>query len=303
LQELIDLDVVKVYVVNLRRSIARRNYIEQKLQHYNIPFEIFEAVDGNELCETELYKIYAEGSYFKNRYGRVMNIGEIGCALSHIGLYKKILEEKISHAIILEDDIDFDERLSHIVQNYHSVEKLLNHFDLVLIGYADADLNYRKPGVCSVWKRIKLDHFITAGVPVSRCWGTIGYLISLNGARKLLSRGSIPLMQADFLTSNSPEMGVRFGILRNQIVWPHEIGEESIIGNRFFDENTSVLTAIGNTSKSNIKTGLLHLNKLIPVKLGYHFVKNNFERLSKKRAAIWAKLNPKQYGYVEKVHQ
>ncbi|RYD81650.1 MAG: glycosyltransferase family 25 protein, partial [Sphingobacteriales bacterium] len=288
-------------VVNLRRSIARRIYIQEKLLHYNIPFEMFEAVDGNELCETELNEIYAKGSYFKTRYGRVMNIGEIGCALSHIGLYKKILEEKIPYAIILEDDIEFDERLSHIVQNNHSVEKLLNHFDLVLLGYADTDLNYRKPGICSVWKRIKLDHIIKAGVPVSRCWGTIGYLISLKGAEKLLSRGSIPLMQADFLTSNSPEMGVRFGIIRNQIVWPHEIGEESIIGKRFFDETASIGTAIRSVEQSRIKKGLLYLNKLIPLKRGYYFVKNILDGLSKKRASIWAKLNPKQYGYVEKI--
>lgn len=295
------MNFLKVYVVNLRRSISRRNYIEQKLQHYNIPFEVFEAVDGNDLSESVLREIYAKGKYFKHRYGRDMNKGEIGCALSHIRLYKKILEEKIPQAIILEDDIEFDERLFHIVQNIQSVKKLLNHYDLVLLGYADADLNYRKPGICSVWKRITLDSVIKAGVPVSRCWGTIGYMISLKGAEKLLSRGSIPMMQADFLTSNSPEMGVSLGIIRNQIVWPHEIGEESIIGKRFFDETANVVIAIRGIEKSRIKKGMLNLNKLIPIKRGYYFVKNILAKLSEKKDAIWAKLNPKPYGYVDKI--
>ena len=46
-----------------------------------------------------------------------MNKGEIGCALSHINLYKKIVSDKLSYAIILEDDVEFDERLKHFVSN------------------------------------------------------------------------------------------------------------------------------------------------------------------------------------------
>jgi glycosyl transferase family 25 len=294
------IDFPKVFVINLNRSVARRKLIENKLNHYNIPFEIFSAIDGSELSVEDFVRIRTNAGFFKKKYGREMNEGEIGCALSHINLYKKIVLDKTSHAIILEDDIEFDARLKHLVSNNVKIIDLLKHFDLVLLGYAEADLNYRRGGKCSVWKRIVLDEIIKVGVPVNRCWGTIGYLISQEGARKLLLNGDIPQMQADFLTSNSPSLGVKLGLIKNQLVWPNELVVESIIGTRIFDESKSSdsLSVIGR--KSLTKRTLLKIDKFVPVKTVYYLFRKRIIALKLKFKSRWAIVNPKQYTYVEK---
>ncbi len=40
----------------------------------------------------------------KKRIGREMADPEFGCALSHLFVYKKIIDEKIDYTIVLEDD-------------------------------------------------------------------------------------------------------------------------------------------------------------------------------------------------------
>jgi glycosyl transferase family 25 len=295
------MDFPKIFVVNLIRSIERRKDIESKFNYYKIPFEIFQATDGSQLSLQELMEIQSNASFFKQKYGREMNEGEIGCALSHINLYKKIVSEEISYAIILEDDIEFDKRFEHFVTSSPKIKKLLQHFDLILLGYAAADLNYRKPGKCSVWKKIKLDETIKVGVPVNRCWGTIGYLISKEGARKLLLNGESPQMQADYLTSNSPNWGVKLGLIMHQLIWPNEEVKDSIIGKRIFDENSSFDSLNKTAEKSVIKKILLNINKLFPTKPLYYIVRKRVMSYQKTLKKLWDKVNPKQYGYVEKI--
>lgn len=77
--------------------------MEDQLNKLNIPFEIFEAVKGTDLSEKEMAGYY-DTEYFNNRPG-YFTPGAAGCALSHYFIYKRIVDEKIDVAIILEDDM------------------------------------------------------------------------------------------------------------------------------------------------------------------------------------------------------
>lgn len=123
-----------IYVISLKKSIKRHNLFKQVLQGIN--YEIFWGVDGREL---NLEEIKLEGLYDseltqkKVPIGKDLTPGEIGCALSHLGVYKDILANGYQKALILEDDIavatDAAEALSQ------SLSELPDQWDLLYLGY------------------------------------------------------------------------------------------------------------------------------------------------------------------------
>lgn len=89
--------IMKIFIINLARSIERRASIEKQLSSLNLDYEIIEAVDGSLLSYEEILQKTKALNY-------AVSCGEIGCALSHINIYKKIIAQNIHHALILEDD-------------------------------------------------------------------------------------------------------------------------------------------------------------------------------------------------------
>jgi glycosyl transferase family 25 len=73
---------MKVFVINLARSTERRASIEQQPSHLNLDDEITEAVDGSQLSYSDIMREMRLLNY-------ALSCGEVGCALSHIGIYRK----------------------------------------------------------------------------------------------------------------------------------------------------------------------------------------------------------------------
>lgn len=94
---------MKTFVINLDKNVSRLEAIRARLDQLNIPFERFPAIYGRMLSP-------AEKRAHSNRFawwclrGQKMRDGELGCALSHLGVYKHIVEKKVPIALILEDD-------------------------------------------------------------------------------------------------------------------------------------------------------------------------------------------------------
>jgi len=88
---------MKVFVINLARSTERRASMEQQLSRLNLDYEIVEAVDGSQLSYTDIMRETRPLNY-------ALSCGEVGCALSHINVYRRIASEAIPMALILEDD-------------------------------------------------------------------------------------------------------------------------------------------------------------------------------------------------------
>lgn len=97
--------------------------------------------------------------------------GAIGCALSHKKAYEYIINNKISSALILEDDITFDKDFNRkLSQIYLKVPK---DFDVLFIGYHNTSDKYLDR-VHSVYSKPK------------KLYGLFGYIVTLEGAKKLL---------------------------------------------------------------------------------------------------------------------
>jgi glycosyl transferase family 25 len=88
---------MKIYVINMERSIQRRKSMEDHLRHLGLAFEIVKAVDGS-LMKEEYPQTTIEGDY---PFGR----SEIGCMLSHCKIYALMQERDDDFALVLEDDV------------------------------------------------------------------------------------------------------------------------------------------------------------------------------------------------------
>lgn len=93
---------MKAYVINLDRAPVRRARISAQLEALGMPFIIFPAIDGRNLDAASLARDYDEAG--AREFYREMTRGEVACALSHLGVYRRILDAGADHALVLEDD-------------------------------------------------------------------------------------------------------------------------------------------------------------------------------------------------------
>jgi glycosyl transferase family 25 len=101
---------VKTYVINLARSPDRRRYIEAELERAQMPYEIVAGVDGRELDLND--KSIVDPALKSKSY---FNPGVVGCALSHMRVYSKVLADGAPIALVLEDDVALPTHLTTLV--------------------------------------------------------------------------------------------------------------------------------------------------------------------------------------------
>ena len=98
----------KIYVVNLKNDLDRRKNIINEIEKQNIKnYEIIDAINGNELSEQELNNLSYKDKNLINPWNIKMSPSQVGCALSHIKIYKKFIKTDHNYALILEDDAVF----------------------------------------------------------------------------------------------------------------------------------------------------------------------------------------------------
>lgn len=100
---------IPIFVISLARAPDRRNAISEHLCDLGLKFEIVDAVDGATLSDTQCASLLANGINYVR--------GVIGCYLSHINLYEKIIQENIDVALILEDDARLNPEIVPAIKN------------------------------------------------------------------------------------------------------------------------------------------------------------------------------------------
>ena len=118
---------IPTYVINLKTSYARKEYMKRILFPYkDLDVTFVEAVDGRLLSEVQLQTIFDMQACVQ-RNGRIINPGEIGCTLSHRKCYQRLLDSSYGYALILEDDIsivgDMNAAINDIVAGFMNSQK------------------------------------------------------------------------------------------------------------------------------------------------------------------------------------
>lgn len=125
---------MKTFLINLDKDKERLVSADSQLRKLGVDYERFPAIYAKDLPQDE---INANVDYFRwwCCIGVPILKGEIGCALSHYAIMRKMIEDDIKVACILEDDIIlteyFKERVNQVEEqvdlNKPQVILLSNH--------------------------------------------------------------------------------------------------------------------------------------------------------------------------------
>lgn len=97
--------MIKTYIINLKSSTDRREYMERIMSPFGfLDTTYIEAINGKEMSLEDIDKCFDKKKAIR-AYGRELRRGEIGCTLSHKLCAEKLLASKEKCALILEDDL------------------------------------------------------------------------------------------------------------------------------------------------------------------------------------------------------
>lgn len=172
------------YVISLADESLRRDFMEKQLNRLEHDFNYVDATDMR-FCDVNTLEKNSSLSKYSS-IKRPLTRGEVGCALSHYDVYKRLLNSNDEWAWVIEDDAI----ISRIKND--SIEKVINisnGADAIILGYSK--LAIKEENVFYAMEPIKaavIDCEMTVGTPW-RNWtcGTVSYLINKSGARKMLS--------------------------------------------------------------------------------------------------------------------
>ena len=158
----------KIFIINLDKDIERLNKSYEQLNFYNITnYERYPAIYGNNLNKDDL------NSYSTNIGKIIASKSMIGCGISHINIWKNIIKEKINKCLILEDDFILS-------------DNFINKFDIIINNAPlEYDIIFLTNNIIHN-KNLKLydiNEYFYKQAFISQ---TVGYIITLNGANKLL---------------------------------------------------------------------------------------------------------------------
>ena len=181
----------QIHLINLDRSTDRLAKFKER--NYNLENVLrISAIDGTLANREELVKdgtITEDLCYFP---------GSLGCALSHLGLWKKAdVQNRI--VTIFEDDVICSRNFK---EEFARVTSLLPaDWDVILWGYCFhplfmwLDLGFSKAKLQSYDRRFEgnyenfqFESFSSAPVRIAHVFGTMAYSVSPKGARALLER-------------------------------------------------------------------------------------------------------------------
>ncbi|MBP7708089.1 glycosyltransferase family 25 protein [Candidatus Pacearchaeota archaeon] len=203
----IRIDSMPFYFISSKKDSFKYVHMEKEFKKSLISNYIWvKAIDKNIILHMNLSRIYSDSKSVLH-YGRSLSIGEIGCFLSHLKIWKEIVKKKLKYAIICEDDISF--RVS---------KKELGH-----------RLSYLPKNTDVFYLDIRANKLIFANKYYSflpnkgeQLIGSACYFVTLNGARKLVS-GALPVQMAvdDYLGRANFRSGVKLLMSSKPLVHNH----------------------------------------------------------------------------------
>ncbi|MBR9728631.1 glycosyltransferase family 25 protein [Shewanella intestini] len=165
----------KVFVINLDKSTERMDFMHRQLQQLDIAYERVAAVYGKDLDDSEITAVFNEKANLE-KYDKVLNVGELGCYLSHVNCWKQMVEQQIEFALILEDDSRLDPELGTLMDGVAQLEPTWDYIKLCH--------SKKEKGVID---SIAINDKFSIGTCLKLPASTRGQFVSLAGAKKLLA--------------------------------------------------------------------------------------------------------------------
>ncbi|XP_072513270.1 procollagen galactosyltransferase 1 [Salminus brasiliensis] len=169
----------EVFMINLLRRSDRRERMLRTLWEQEISCKIINAVDGKALNASLIHTmgITMLPGYSDPYHGRPLTKGELGCFLSHYNIWNEIVERSLKVSLVIEDDLRFEIFFKRRLQNLMQEVKTQGlDWDLIYIGRKRMQVDRPEKSVPNIHNLVEADY----------SYWTLGYMISLQGAKKLL---------------------------------------------------------------------------------------------------------------------
>ncbi|RAX14150.1 glycosyltransferase family 25 protein [Photorhabdus bodei] len=162
---------MKIFIVNLKKDIERKKSIQHQSEKLELDVEFIEAVNGRELSQDEI-KLFCPDFHKSS-----MTLGELGCSLSHLKIYEKMVKENIQLALIMEDDAEIGRDIREILDFLITIDnKNLHKPNIFLLSKVNEYIDtFKKPLI----KDYHLVSVIDAAL-------THGYVVNKSAAKRLL---------------------------------------------------------------------------------------------------------------------
>lgn len=218
----------KIYVINMKSSIGRREKIKARLDALGLPFDFFDAVRGADLD-------YKNASYYDRKkrlryFGRDLLPGEIGCLLSHRGVYQKMVEDNVGVALVLEDDVTLADDFKEILERIMAHDK---KWDLLRF------LGNKKPfskGYRTLEALDDTHSFIRIPTVPG---GAYGYILTRHAAEVLIEHTSCSAFPIDTIHGRVWDTGLDVYTLLPSPVYV-DMSQETTIGDQRFDKTLQI---------------------------------------------------------------
>ena len=89
---------INTYIINLDRATERLEKITPMATQLGFPHERIPAVDGKNIPQETIDKVVSDASYV-NYVNSPLNVGSIGCYMSHINTWEKFLQSDYEYAL------------------------------------------------------------------------------------------------------------------------------------------------------------------------------------------------------------
>jgi glycosyl transferase, family 25 len=167
-----------VFVINMADNSARMDKCAAQLTAQGIAFQRFEAVNGRALSEGEAARAYdAAANVQKFRHSLLR--GELGCYLSHIDIWQRIVEGEAPGAVVLEDDFSADSDLAKVLR---ALSDSGEPWDMVKLYTRRVDKKMLRPRPLVGGRKLVTPY----AIPNT----TLGYVIRKDAAARLLARAT-----------------------------------------------------------------------------------------------------------------
>jgi len=174
-------EVIPKFIISLDKNKERQEYLKKevcpKLTNY-FKCAAFDAEldDANEILKEN--NIFLTENFYEK-----CNEGQLGCFLSHFQLWKYIIKSNLDMAIILEDDVKIYSNFNKIIDTVY--ENLPVKFDYVHL--------FIHPDKQNIQYLEGKDGDI---IPAEDNFGTVAYIVSLRGAKRLVKLTELLKIQA-----------------------------------------------------------------------------------------------------------
>ena len=136
---------MNIVVISDKNNESRRQNATQEFKKHNVDFRFFDAVMANRMSKEEL-----DTKALKDTF---LSPSEIGCALSHCGVYNEFLESDEKSIMICEDDIYFTDYFNY--DSLLQIKEFLEATDEPRLVVLQKSIYHHKL-ICSVGNNINL---------------------------------------------------------------------------------------------------------------------------------------------------